>query len=56
VKTGADVEKATQILTESLRRIREALAKGEPTGYFSGDKDSSATLRGNKDRDVPGEV
>jgi hypothetical protein len=53
VKTGADVEKAGQILTESLQRIKEALAKGEPTGYFSGGQDASKTSRGSKDADAP---
>jgi hypothetical protein len=36
VKTDPDAERAGRVLGESLQRIREAIAKGEPTGYFSG--------------------
>ncbi len=36
VKSDADADRASSILTESLQRIREAIGRGEPTGYFSG--------------------
>lgn len=36
VKSDSDVEKATNIIAESYKRIKEAISAGEPTGYFSG--------------------
>jgi hypothetical protein len=36
VKSDADVDKGGGVLVKSLARIREAIKKGEPTGYFSG--------------------
>lgn len=43
VKSDPDVGKASRVLGESLGRIREAIAKGEPTGYFSGGEGPGAT-------------
>jgi hypothetical protein len=36
VKLDADVEIAVNILSESLKRIKEAIEAGETTGYYSG--------------------
>jgi hypothetical protein len=36
VKAAEDVQSAIAILTESYKRIKEAIKAGEPTGYFSG--------------------
>jgi len=36
VKSDDAVKQAVQILTESYKRIKEAIHVGEPTGYFSG--------------------
>ena len=36
VKSDADVSQSVEILTESHKRIKEAIKAAEPTGYFSG--------------------
>lgn len=36
VKSDGDVQHAVEILTESQKRIKEAIKAGEPTSYFSG--------------------
>lgn len=53
VKSGADVDKAITILIESLRRIKDALAKGEPTGYFSGGEKPPVLSEENCDEERP---
>lgn len=53
VKSGADVDKAITILIESLRRIKDALAKGEPTGYFSGGEKAPVLSEENYDEERP---
>jgi hypothetical protein len=40
IKSDADVQKATEIIAESYKRIRDAIAAGEPTNYFSGGEGS----------------
>jgi len=39
VKSDADIDKAINIITESYKRIKDAISAGEPTGYFSGQLD-----------------
>jgi hypothetical protein len=36
IKTAQDFERALQVLKESYKRIKAAIAEGEPTGYYSG--------------------
>lgn len=36
VKSDKDVEASVAILSESNKRIKEAISRGETTGYFSG--------------------
>jgi hypothetical protein len=43
VKSDSDIVEATRILSESLKRIKEAKSKGEQTSYFSGGEYAGGT-------------
>jgi predicted transport protein len=49
IKTGEDLEAAIGILSESYKRIKEAIKAGEPTGYFSGAEPVGATAKDQKE-------
>jgi hypothetical protein len=55
VKSEKDVQSALRILTESYKRIKEAIKAGEPTGYFSG-AESIGTENNNQAEDLEQET
>jgi hypothetical protein len=51
VKSDTDVQQTVEILTESQKRIKEAIKAGEPTSYFSGGEPTCGAPR-NPDEDT----
>jgi hypothetical protein len=49
VKSDSEAEEAVEILTESQRRIKEAIKAGEPTGYFSGQEPTGTAANDQDD-------